>query len=117
MNYEFDLHTHTTASGHAYSSIREMAASAAQNGLKLLGITEHAPAMPGTCHEFYFQNYRVFDRNAYDVPILFGAELNILDENGSVDLPLKLVETLDLAIASIHPPCVRYLNEEGDKSK
>lgn len=111
MNYEFDLHTHTTASGHAYSSIREMAASAAQNGLKLLGITEHAPAMPGTCHEFYFQNYRVFDRNAYDVPILFGAELNILDENGSVDLPLKLVETLDLAIASIHPPCVRYMNE------
>lgn len=111
MNYEFDLHTHTTASGHAYSSIREMAASAAKNGLKLLGITEHAPAMPGTCHEFYFQNYRVFDRNAYDVPILFGAELNILDENGSVDLPLELVETLDIAIASIHPPCVRFMNE------
>ena len=55
MNYEFDLHTHTIASGHAYSTIKEMAHSAAQKGLKLLGITEHAPKMPGTCHDFYFK--------------------------------------------------------------
>ena len=59
MNYEFDLHTHTIASGHAYSTIKEMANSAKEKGLKLLGITEHAPTMPGTCHEFYFQNFRV----------------------------------------------------------
>lgn len=112
MNYEFDLHTHTVASGHAYSTVREMAAAAKEKGLKLLGITEHAPKMPGTCHEFYFQNFRVFDRNAYDVPILFGAELNILDENGSVDLPEELLATMDIAIASIHPPCVRFMTEQ-----
>lgn len=112
MNYELDLHTHTIASGHAYSTIREMTASAKLKGLKLLGITEHAPAMPGTCHEFYFQNFRVIDRNAYDVPVLFGAELNILDENGSVDMTPELLETMDIAIASIHPPCVRFMNEK-----
>lgn len=112
MNYEFDLHTHTIASGHAYSTIKEMAHSAAQKGLKLLGITEHAPKMPGTCHDFYFQNYRVFDRNAYEVPILFGVELNILDENGSVDMSPELLKTMDIAIASIHPPCVRFMNEQ-----
>jgi len=112
MNYELDLHTHTVASGHAYSTIREMTASAAKKGLKLLGITEHAPKMPGTCHEFYFQNYRVFDRNEYDVPVLFGVELNILDENGSVDMSQPLLETMDIAIASIHPPCVRFMNEQ-----
>lgn len=62
MRYEsvLDLHTHTVASGHAYCSIREMAKAAADKGLELLGITEHAPAMPGTCHNFYFHNLRWF---------------------------------------------------------
>ena len=40
-----DMHTHTLASGHAYGTIREMAQAAAENGLKLLGISEHAPGM------------------------------------------------------------------------
>ena len=43
-----DLHTHTLASMHAYSTIREMAAAAKEKGLALLGISDHAPAMPGT---------------------------------------------------------------------
>lgn len=112
MNYELDMHTHTLASGHAYSTIREMAKSAKEKGLKLLAITEHAPKMPGTCHEFYFQNYRVLDRNAYDVPILFGAEVNIIDENGNIDMSDELLATMDIAIASIHPPCVRPMTEK-----
>ena len=48
MRIELDTHTHTLASGHAYSTISEMIDAAAQKGLKLLGITEHAPAMPGS---------------------------------------------------------------------
>ncbi len=30
MNIELDVHTHTVASGHAYSSIREMAKEASK---------------------------------------------------------------------------------------
>ena len=56
MNYVLDVHTHTIASGHAYNTMREMAKAASEKGLELLGITEHAMAMPGTCHEYYFQN-------------------------------------------------------------
>ena len=41
-----DLHTHTVASGHAYCSLREMAKAAADKGLELLGITEHAGNLP-----------------------------------------------------------------------
>ena len=48
-----DMHTHTLASGHAYGTIREMAQAAAENGLKLLGISEHAPGLPGTVDPFY----------------------------------------------------------------
>ena len=43
-----DTHAHTLASGHAYSTIREMAAAARKRGLKALALTEHAPEMPGT---------------------------------------------------------------------
>ena len=35
-----DAHTHTVASGHAYSSLQEMAKAAADMELEVLGITE-----------------------------------------------------------------------------
>ena len=49
MKIELDVHTHTVASGHAFSLFQEMALAAADKGLKLLGITEHSPSIPGTC--------------------------------------------------------------------
>ena len=58
-NSVLDLHTHTLVSGHAYCSLREMAKAAADKGLEVLGITEHAPAMPGTCHKYYFENLKI----------------------------------------------------------
>ena len=54
-----DLHTHTTASGHAYNTLYEMARAAADRGLALFGCSDHAPAMPGTCHYFHFINFKV----------------------------------------------------------
>ena len=60
MNIELDTHTHTLASGHAYSTITEMIDAAVDKGLKLLAITEHAPAMPGSCKDFYFYNLKIF---------------------------------------------------------
>ena len=51
MKNVLDVHTHTLASGHAYNTIMEMAKAASEKGMELLGITEHAPAMPGTCSE------------------------------------------------------------------
>ena len=66
MRYEtvMDLHTHTIASGHAYNTLREMAKAAADRGLEILGITEHAPMMPGTCHNYYFHNLNAM-KNPY----------------------------------------------------
>ena len=91
-----DVHTHTIVSGHAYSTIREMARAAKKKGLEVLGITEHGPRMPGSCHKMYFQNMRILDRNAYDVDILFGVELNVLDEAGRVDLAEEELKAMDI---------------------
>ena len=101
-----DLHTHTIVSGHAYCTLREMAKAASEKGLELLGITEHAPKMPGTCHKFYFENLRIVPREMYGIELLLGSEVNILDAQGTVDLSQRTMEKLDIIIASLHTPCM-----------
>lgn len=105
MNIEIDTHSHTLASGHAYNTIREMAASASEKGLKGLAITEHSMRMPGTCHSYYFQNLRVVPRQMYGIELLLGTELNILSKTGEVDMTQELLAEMDIAIASMHHPC------------
>lgn len=107
MRDVLDLHTHTLASGHAYSTINEMIQAAKDKGLKMLGITEHAPEMPGSCSSMYFVNFRVLPRERDGLTVLFGAELNIVDYEGHVDLPEEMLRGLDLVIASLHTPCIR----------
>lgn len=101
-----DLHTHTVASGHAYCTLREMAKAAADKGLEVLGITEHAPKMPGTCHKFYFENLKVVSREMYGIQLLLGSEVNILDSEGNIDLAPKTLARMDVVIASLHTPCI-----------
>ena len=84
-----------------------MAKAASDKGLELLGITEHAPKMPGTCHKFYFQNIKVVPREMYGIQLLLGSEVNILDAAGTVDLAQNTLEKLDVVIASLHVPCIK----------
>lgn len=100
-----DAHTHTVASGHAYSSLQEMAQAAADKGLQVLGITEHGPTIQGTCPLVYFRNMFVVPRQMYGVRILMGCEINILDTQGTLDLDDEHLDFLDLAIAGVHLKC------------
>lgn len=59
---QLDIHTHSIMSGHAYGTIREMAKAAQNKGLKLLGISEHGPGIPGTCAPIYFSNLAMAPR-------------------------------------------------------
>ena len=97
-----DAHTHTVASGHAYSSLQEMAKAAADKGLEVLGITEHGPSVPGTCPTLYFKNMFVVPRRMYGIRLLMGCEINILDTKGQLDLTDEQIGWLDLAIAGVH---------------
>lgn len=107
MQYILDVHTHTIASGHAYNTMREMAKAASEKGLELLGITEHSMSMPGTCHRFYFENLKMVDREMYGVELLLGAEVNIMDHTGRVDMEESILKNMDITIASMHIPCIR----------
>ena len=105
MKTLLDVHTHSVASGHAYSTIQEMAQAAAEKGLQLLGITEHSPGIPGTCDPIYFRNLHVVPRYMYGVELLLGAELNIIDYKGTIDLEEFYFPMLDIRIAGIHSLC------------
>lgn len=105
MKTLLDVHTHTVMSGHAYSSLQEMVAMAQQKGLRVLGITEHGPALPGSCHPIYFKNMHVVPRKFGDLRLLMGAELNILNTQGELDLNEDYYKYMDIRIAGIHALC------------
>lgn len=106
MNDIIDLHTHTIASGHAYNTLYEMVRAGADSGMKVFGSSDHAPSMPGSCHEIYFSNFKAIPRQLYGIRLLMGCELNIVDFEGHVDLDEAHLRKLDYAIASLHPPCL-----------
>jgi len=101
MNFILDLHCHTVASGHAYSTISENAAHAASIGLTHIAITDHGPDMPGGAHLYAFTNQLCLPDYIHGVRVLKSAEVNILS-NGKVDLPSKLMHRMDFTIASLH---------------
>lgn len=101
----FDIHTHTIASGHGSSAtITDMAKAAAARGLKLLGISDHGPATPGGGKPSYFRSLSYAARKRLGIEMLYGAEANILDLQGTLDLDNTILEHLDYVIASIHKP-------------
>lgn len=105
MDLKLDVHTHTVASGHAYSTIEEMARAASDRGLELLGITEHGPLIPGTCNPLYFMNMHVIPRRMYGIELMLGAEVDIVDYEGGIDLGMPHLGRLDITIAGIHRQC------------
>ncbi|MGI9952469.1 phosphatase [Moorellaceae bacterium AZ2] len=102
MYCEADLHTHTVASGHAYSTVKELAEAAAEKGLKMIAVTDHGLQMPGGPHEYYFHNLAALPRKLGEVEILRGVEANIIDENGHLDVPEGILERLDIVLAGFH---------------
>ena len=105
MEIQVDLHTHTVASGHAYSTLSENALAASRKGLKLLGMTDHGPTMPGAPHCYHFGNLAIIPQELYGVQILPGVEVNIINHEGELDLPIHYLERMKLVLAGLHVIC------------
>ncbi len=99
-----DLHTHTDVSVHAYSTLYENMLAAKQKGLEMVACTDHTPALEDAPHIWHFTCLKDLPRTIEGVKLVRGAETNILDGEGHVDLPDDVMEKLDLVIASIHGP-------------
>lgn len=107
-----DIHTHTNASAHAYSTLYENLCAAKEKGLELIAMTNHAPAMPDSPHLWHFLYYKAITPRTVDgVKLLCGAEVNIVNSDAEFDLPHKVLADMDIVIASIHN--VTYNEEPG----
>lgn len=106
MKLLVDTHCHTLASGHAYSTIKEMADYASQINMKIIGMTDHGPSLPGGPHIYHFGNLRVLPEYISGVRILKGVEANIMDFEGALDMPERFLSKLELVLAGFHDGCL-----------
>lgn len=101
-----DLHTHTVASTHAFSTVTENAKAASEAGIKYLATTEHGIEMPDSPHLWCFYSMRNIPRQLFGVNMLRGMEANIINYEGSIDIYEKeIYSCLDWIVASYHHPC------------
>lgn len=102
-----DLHMHTAATD-GKASIEEMAAAARQRGLKFIAITDHSKRVAmanGLDDNRLLQQWKEIDRINQAAKdgflILKGIECDIL-EDGTMDLPDKVLAKADWVVASLH---------------
>jgi putative hydrolase len=108
MKMVADLHIHTVASGHAYSTVLEIAKAASEKGLSVIALTDHGPAMPGAPHAYHFSNQIAIPNELFGVRILKGIEANVIDRAGSLDLDENRLAKLDVVLAGLHTICAPY---------
>lgn len=103
-----DYHIHSRESD-GRQTVREIAEVAVKRGLKEVAITNHGPYAAG----IGVKNAKVFlklreeidriNQEGYDVKILLGAEANIRDLDGTLDIKSDIIECFDLLIVGLHP--------------
>jgi len=121
-----DVHTHTLASIHAYSTLGECVAAARAAGLELLSSTDHYSCMISSSLHVrdyaYFINFDMWPRVWDGVYVMRGVEADIVDLQGNLfgwNIPVRegitgraypsertlkdiVWRDIDYAIASIH---------------
>lgn len=113
MQHRSDLHIHTLASHHAYSTLLENVTYAAKAGLSLIAITDHGYGAPDAGNTWHFGNQVIWPRVMEGVTVLRGAEVNIMDMEGRIDLTDRDLKDLDYAVVSLHPYCVRPVDRDA----
>ena len=102
MKLVADTHTHTISSGRAYSTITENAVQARINGMEAIAMTDHGHALRGASTEVHFMHLGVIPEYIDGIRIFRGAETDIMDFSGTLDMPDKILSRLEFVIASFH---------------
>ena len=112
-----DTHTHTNVSTHAFSTLEENLAAAAKMGLEGIAMTNHDPLLGDGAVWFHFQSARHLPKYVNGVRLLPGAEVNIMDTLGTLDIEDRLLKNLEIVIASFHTPCFAPNSPQEDVTK
>ena len=97
-----DLHCHTVASDHAYSTITEIANAAAAKGFAAVGCTDHGTGIQDAPHMWHFYNLDALPDVISGVRVLRGVEANVMDFTGRLDMEDYVLDRLEIVIASMH---------------
>lgn len=107
-----DTHTHSVICEHAYSTIEENVRHARQKGLKGIVSTDHGPDISPFDNHLHFYNLDIIPTTFYGVRFFKGAEVNILDNTGRVDLKEDYLKRLDFTLAGYHRINKDLINEK-----
>lgn len=110
---EVETHSHTIVSKHASSTLLENVEATISAGMKGLCVTNHAPAIPDAPGEAHFTSLNFLPEEINGIRVFRGAEANMIDYKGTLDLPNTVLAMLDWVIASIHVPCLPRTSMEN----
>ena len=97
---QVDFHVHSLFSQCGLHTILELLEKARALGLKGLALTDHGPTLGGKLNSVFFERFKSPFR---EVVLLKGIECNILDKDGTIDLPESFLPFLDIVLLGIHP--------------
>jgi len=107
-----DFHTHTIASQHAYSTIGELIQASKKLGFTAIAITDHGPEMLDGAISHHFLCMTGLPSVIDGFHLYKGAEVNIKDFKGRLDLSENILQKLDFIIASYHIEAIEPGTEE-----
>ncbi|MDD2619122.1 MAG: PHP domain-containing protein [Syntrophomonadaceae bacterium] len=108
MKYYGDYHTHSRHSD-GRQSIEQIIAAAERKGLQEVAVTDHGPmaAVIGVKNAAEYEHIKCEVKQvdiSDSIPhVLMGAEANIRDRKGTLDIEPEVITKLDILIAGMHP--------------
>jgi len=117
MQFIGDYHTHSRYSD-GRQDVEDIIRAARLRGLAEIAITDHGPLAAvigvGQANDYLkIKSQLPVCQEDDDLRILVGAEANIRDMQGTLDIPPAVVEELDILIAGLHPFTLPTSLEEG----
>lgn len=120
MDFYGDYHTHTNFSD-ANQNLEEVVEAARNKNLKEVAVTDHGPlaAVIGVKNNQTYlgikEKIEILNREYEDITVLLGAEANIRDVSGVLDIPSEVIKELDILIAGLHPYTLPTSVDDGVK--
>ena len=101
-----DMHTHTVASQHAFSTIAELIEQSKKLGMEFLAVTDHGPEMTDGANRLHFLGLSRLPDVIEGIRLFKGAEVNIKKFKGRINLDNSILKKLDFVIASYHAEAI-----------
>ena len=99
---KIDLHIHSIASGHAYGTFYDIVGEAKAKKMEMIAITDHGFVDDEHYQNIHFMMGHRAPKEVEGMRILWGAEANVLNGEGKIDITEKIQNKLDILLLGVH---------------